>query len=441
MCSRKLKLIVAVLFTVFSLAACNPGDDFPSPGVTPPAAPGIPTVTAGNAQLTVTWTAVTGATSYEVYFNTTNNLSTATLFAGDPDNTDTTCIITGLTNGTPYYVWVKAKNSAGTSDASPVATGTPVAASWPGTVQFGSTEFDSAEGIALDASGNIYVGGYTYGAFPGFPRATTDGDATIVKLDPSGTITGSYQSLMANDDYIYGVVVDGENNLIVTGIKHDIDYNATSFISKYNSDLTLLWSRDFPITDYRAYAVTVDGSNNIYAAGDTPSPFGNGFVIKYDKAGNYQWTGTVGTATDEREIKGVATDGSHVYITGMTMGTFPGNSLVGEYDAFVAKLRQTDGVQVAVKQFGTTQNDDPRRIVVDSTRNVVWVVGYTNGSFPGFTIAGASDVFVARLGTAALDLLDTKQFGTVGGGNDEAWGIDLDASGNAYVGGVGVRSH
>jgi formylglycine-generating enzyme required for sulfatase activity len=39
----------------------------------------------------------------------------------------TTTIISSLTNGTTYYVWIKAKNSAGTSGFSPMASGTPFA--------------------------------------------------------------------------------------------------------------------------------------------------------------------------------------------------------------------------------------------------------------------------------------------------------------------------
>jgi hypothetical protein len=63
--------------------------------------PGTLTVNAGNAQLTVTWTAVAVAASYEVYYGTANDSAAATRFTGDADETDTAAVITGLTNGTP----------------------------------------------------------------------------------------------------------------------------------------------------------------------------------------------------------------------------------------------------------------------------------------------------------------------------------------------------
>jgi hypothetical protein len=82
-----------------------------------------PTVTTGNTQLTVSWTAVDGATAYEVWIGTTNNSALATKYGADTSGLSTT--ITGLSNGTTYYVWVKAKNSVGTSGFSPVASGIP----------------------------------------------------------------------------------------------------------------------------------------------------------------------------------------------------------------------------------------------------------------------------------------------------------------------------
>jgi hypothetical protein len=97
----------------------------PQAAIAAPDAPAAPTVTAEDGQLTISWTAVTGATAYEVWYGTTDNTGSAQK-SGD-DETGATKTITGLTNGTACYVWIKAKNSAGTSAFSPAASGTPQA--------------------------------------------------------------------------------------------------------------------------------------------------------------------------------------------------------------------------------------------------------------------------------------------------------------------------
>jgi hypothetical protein len=97
----------------------------PGSAITIPAAPNAPTLTPGSTVMGVDWTLVTGAANYEVWYNTVDDSGTATQFGGDiPDPTNTTTI-TGLTNGTPYYVWVRAKNAGGTGPFSTSSSATP----------------------------------------------------------------------------------------------------------------------------------------------------------------------------------------------------------------------------------------------------------------------------------------------------------------------------
>ncbi|AIE87663.1 protease pro-enzyme activation domain-containing protein [Fimbriimonas ginsengisoli] len=94
-----------------------------TPNVSLPAAPTGLTATAGNAQASLTWTASTGATSYNVKRATTSGGPYSTV--GSSSTTSFTN--TGLTNGTTYYYVVTAVNSAGESGNSNQATATPSA--------------------------------------------------------------------------------------------------------------------------------------------------------------------------------------------------------------------------------------------------------------------------------------------------------------------------
>ncbi|HEY4390863.1 MAG TPA: cellulose binding domain-containing protein [Paenibacillus sp.] len=93
-------------------------------GSTPvvPAAPTGLTATAGNAQVTLSWAASSGATSYTVKQATTSGgpyTDVATNIAS------TSYTKTGLTNGTAYYYVVTATNAAGTSGNSTQVSATP----------------------------------------------------------------------------------------------------------------------------------------------------------------------------------------------------------------------------------------------------------------------------------------------------------------------------
>jgi len=125
-----------------------------------PAAPGTLTVSAADSQLSVSWTAVSDATSYDVSWNTVDNSSASP--TGTSNTTTNSTTITGLTNGTPYFVWVKAKNTSGSSEFSPVGNGTPIAATQGGTAFTESwtpaTNDSSQTRIGKDSSENIGLG-------------------------------------------------------------------------------------------------------------------------------------------------------------------------------------------------------------------------------------------------------------------------------------------
>ncbi len=92
-----------------------------------PATPANFAGTAGNAQATLTWTASSGATSYNIYKSQTSGGEGTTAY--NAGITSTSFVDTNVTNGTTYYYKVAAVSSAGTSAQSnevavkPVATG------------------------------------------------------------------------------------------------------------------------------------------------------------------------------------------------------------------------------------------------------------------------------------------------------------------------------
>src|SRR5215813_12725476 len=76
----------------------------------PPAAPAGLIATAGSAQVSLSWSASSGATSYNVKRSTTNGGPYSAIASGV---TSTSFTNTGLTNGTTYFYVVSAVNSFG----------------------------------------------------------------------------------------------------------------------------------------------------------------------------------------------------------------------------------------------------------------------------------------------------------------------------------------
>lgn len=93
-------------------------------GTVAPAAPTNLAAVAGDAKVTLSWNAVSGATSYTVKSATTSGGPYTTVAAG---LTSPNYINSGLTNRTTYYYVVSASNSAEESANSAQASATPVA--------------------------------------------------------------------------------------------------------------------------------------------------------------------------------------------------------------------------------------------------------------------------------------------------------------------------
>jgi oligosaccharide reducing-end xylanase len=89
----------------------------------PPAAPTGLTATAGNTQASLSWTASSGATSYNVKSATVSGGPYTTI----ANVTATSFVNTGLPNGTTYYYVVSALNTSGEGTNSSQASATPTA--------------------------------------------------------------------------------------------------------------------------------------------------------------------------------------------------------------------------------------------------------------------------------------------------------------------------
>ena len=109
------------------------------------------------------------------------------------------------------------------------------------TKQLGTSSTDTANGVATDSSGNVYVAGGTYGGLDGNTSAGVN-DLFVVKYNSSGTKQWTKQLGTSSRDIAVGVDTDSSGNVYVTGYTGGgLDGNTSAgardlFVVKYNSD-------------------------------------------------------------------------------------------------------------------------------------------------------------------------------------------------------------
>jgi hypothetical protein len=177
---------------------------------------------------------------------------------------------------------------------------------------------------------------------------------------------------------------------------------------------------------------TVDfGGGTLTSAGDHDI-----YVAKFGPNGDHLWSKRFGDA-DDQDGYSIAVDGSgNVIIMGALEGTvdFGGGALTsaGGYDIVVAKFG-SDGAHLWSKRFGDAGLQEPSRVAVDDSGNVV-ATGFFLGAIDlgggALTSAGDEDVFVAKFGPDGAHLW-SKRFGDAN--IQKAYGIAVDASGNVIV--------
>lgn len=161
---------------------------------TPPAAPTGLQATAGNSQVSLTWTASVGATSYHVKRSTISG-GPYTQVAAPTTTSDTD---SGLTNGTTYFYVVSALNTAGESANSSQASATPVGAAADVTITVNPA-------ITKPISPYIYGINFYSGVTGAPPLLTFDRDGgnrwTAYNWETNASNAGS-DYLYENDDYL-----------------------------------------------------------------------------------------------------------------------------------------------------------------------------------------------------------------------------------------------
>ncbi len=203
-------------------------------------------------------------------------------------------------------------------------------------------------------------------------------------------------------------------------------------------EMKRVYPTDVAGDDFAAGAAT-DAAGNTYVTGYTMGTFSGQtalgdndcFLAKYDTNGTLVWARQFGTSAMDICMD-VAVDANAtpiVYVTGYTAGTFAGQTSAGGIDVFLVEYNSSTGAQTFVVQKGTSKADYAYKVVVDSSDRP-YVAGSTRGAFTGFTNAGGLDAFLFSLKANGTDRWE-QQWGTVK--DEEVLGMAIDSSSRVFV--------
>lgn len=325
----------------------------------------------------------------------------------------------------------------------------------------GSIGDDRGYGVAVDATGNVYITGFfmlnvTFGSTTKTSLGSTD--IFIAKYNSNGILQWVQTAGSSNTDFSNGIVLDLNGNVYITGcFTETISFGATSkvsqgsfdvFVAKYSNNGTFQWvqtgggintdfGRDLAVDSSGNVCITGYFSATATFGGVTKTAFGNNefvdvFVAKYNTNGVFQWVQTAGGPSQD-DGYGVAMDANgDVYITGEFIG--PANFLGTNIASLSTNLYVAKFNSIGVFQWvRITANAYGRDIAIDAIGNL-YVTGFINGSatFGGITktSSGIFDIFIVKYNNSGI-----VQWVQTAGGIDEEYGqgIAVDASGNVYV--------
>jgi uncharacterized delta-60 repeat protein len=234
---------------------------------------------------------------------------------------------------------------------------------------------DLATGIAVDAAGNVYVSGYVTGS-----ASQKDGIAIMLNAAGAQQWATIYNNATQNkDDAFNGIQVDASGNVYVTGYTTATATTTNIVTVKYNSSGVQQWAPTFNGTGTNSNDVgtdlQVDASGNVYVTGKGyfNTSLDDIMAIKYTSAGVQSWAWNLNNTTTYNDLGKfirLAPNGD-VFVTG-----YKGTSF-GTTDIYTYRLNSAGVGQGSHTITNNNGSEEPYGMTIDPTGRPLIVGTYT----------------------------------------------------------------
>ncbi len=383
---------------------------------------------SGNVYVTGNETAANGKTNIStIKYNSGGVQQWVKIYNGPANDYDKANSIAVDVSGN-VYVTGYSRVTALDADIVTIKYNTDGTELWVKTYGGGANEFDEGYSIAVGNSGNVFVAGYSQ-------WNSSDYDFTVIKYNSAGVQQWAerYNGTGNVRDYAFSVTADDAGNVYATGECNDpTDPDAVTI--KYSPSGTVLWLQIYngPSGGLDGTGeIRVDAVGNVYAAGirnSDPLGFSGDFcTIKYNSSGVQQWVrGYDGPAGGYDYISALGVDGfGNVYVTGGSKGNG------SEYDFATIKYNSS-GNQQWVERYNGSENsyDAAKSLALDASGNI-YVTGYVTGQSDNYNFA------TIKYNPAGVQQW-IKTYNAPADDDDISNSIALDGSGNVYITGRSI---
>ena len=266
---------------------------------------------------------------------------------------------------------------------------------------------DYGNSIAIDNAGNSYVTGAV-------TRTGSDLDYITVKYNASGVQIWSvfYNGPGNGEDFPSSNAIDANGNIFVTGYSYGSTSGPDYCTIKYNNSGAQQWVQRYDGPDGwdESWNIILDPAGNVYITGNSAG-VGTGddyCTIKYNNSGVQQWIARyTGPDSSNDYCNWVAPDANgNVYVTGIV------GDGVGNPQNMVTVGYNSAGVQQWVQTYNGIGNefDSGNALTVDNQGNVYVTGGSDNiGNTDFVTIKYSSTIGIQPISTEIPDKFQLKQ--------------------------------